>query len=500
MADQRLNRYSINPALLEVNGRIWIKRFKPESRRVTLRDIDKSFFESLKKKKIDYLWLMGAWQNSEESAENYCLVEGLRNEYAEALPDWKKSDVIGSPYAIEGYTLNRRFGSEGDLLQFKEKLNRAGIKLILDFIPNHFSAESKLISQHPEIFLEGDEELLELDRETFFELNGKVFAHGKDPYFSAWQDTIQVNYFSMRTYEYLTDELLKLTEMCDGVRCDMAMLPIMHIFENTWKRIITKKNPEKPSVEFWEYAISAVKKKRDDFMFIAEAYWDLEYELQQLGFDYTYDKRLTDRLRNDTPENIKAHLRAEYEFQSKSVRFLENHDEERTITALGEKRSAAAAVICSTLPGMRFYHDGQFEGKRIRLPVQLGREPVEKVNSGIEEFYNRLLPIASLDVCKYGIWELLEAHPAGSDDYTFKNVLSWIWYNDDDYMLVVINYSGDNAYCRLKISFDDDKEQFELKDLMDGKIYNRSRNEIETNGLFIQLEGYQNHIFLIDRS
>lgn len=492
-----MSRHSLNPSLFEINGRVWLKRFKGNSEHTTLKDVDKSFFDKLQQQQFDYLWLMGAWQNSEEFADKYCFVDGLQKEYSNALPDWNKSDVIGSPYAIDDYALNKRFGTKSDLLEFKEKLNRTGIKLILDFIPNHFSAESKLIFSNPEIFLEADEDFLNADRETFFTSSDKIFAHGRDPYFPAWKDTVQVNYFNTVTYDFLTDILFDLTELCDGVRCDMAMLPLLAIFENTWNKIIRKMDYKKPPHEFWESAISSVKDKRNDFIFIAEAYWDLEYELQKLGFDYTYDKRLTDRLMTDTPASIKAHLRADPEYQSKSLRFLENHDEKRAVDAFGIDKSKAAAVVCGTLPGMRFYHDGQFEGKTVKLPVQLGREPVEKVNTGIQKFYNLLFSITGKDVCKYGKWELLDVLPAGSDDQTFQNVLSWIWSNDDQYMLVVINYSGEDAYCRLRLDLETNVEELELTDLMEDKSYKRAKDELESDGLFIQLKGFQSQIFQI---
>jgi hypothetical protein len=497
MENLKLSRYSFNPSLLEINGRIWIKRFEDKSKHTTLKDVDKFFFDNLQQHKLDYLWLMGAWQNNEECADKYCFVEGLQKEYSNALPDWNKSDVIGSPYAIDEYSLNKRFGTKSDLLEFKDKLNRAGIKLILDFIPNHFNAESKLISSNPDLFLQADEELLNSGDATFFTTDDKIFAHGKDPYFDAWQDTVQVNYFNTAAYDYLTDILLNLTELCDGIRCDMAMLPLLQVFESTWDNVIRKMNYTRPAHEFWESAIKSVKDKRKDFIFIAEAYWGIEHEIQNLGFDYTYDKRLTDRLRSDTPANIIEHLRADYTYQSKSVRFLENHDEDRAVDVFGIDKSKAAAVVCSTLPGMRFYHDGQFEGKTIKLPVQLGREPVEEVNTSMQKFYKLLLSITGKDVCKYGIWKLLDALPAGSDDMTYQNIFSWVWNNDDEYMIVVINYSTDNAYCRLRIDLETNEEEVELIDLMDDKSYKRNWNEIVSDGLFIQLKGYQSQIFQI---
>ena len=169
----------------------------------------------------------------------------------------------------------------------------------------------------------------------------------------------------------MTDILLRLTDVCDGVRCDMAMLPLNNVFHNTWLGVLNKHGFVRPDTEFWKDAISVVKRKNPEFIFLGEAYWDLEWNLQQVGFDYTYDKRLTERLAANDLSGVRAHLHAEKSFQLKSVRFLENHDEQRAVTKFGKHRSLAAATVISTIQGMKFYFDGQFEGKKNKLAVQL---------------------------------------------------------------------------------------------------------------------------------
>src|SRR5207302_3088107 len=119
--------------------------------------------------------------------------------------------------------------------------------------------------------------------------------------------------------------------------------------------------------EFWTDARAAVP----DLLLIAEVYWDLEWRLQQLGFDFTYDKRLYDRLLHSPARDVAAHLTADDDYQRRSVRFIENHDEPRSASVF-EDRVTAAAVVMSTVQGMRFYYDGQFEGRRVHVPVQLG--------------------------------------------------------------------------------------------------------------------------------
>src|SRR5690606_525853 len=114
-----------------------------------------------------------------------------------------------------------------------------------------------------------------------------------------------------------------------------------------------------------------------DLLFIAEVYWDLEWALQQQGFDYTYDKRLYDRLRAADARPARDHLHAEMAYQERLLRFIENHDEPRAAAAFGVQRSMAAAVLSFTVPGARLLHDGQLEGRTVKTPVQLGRRMAE---------------------------------------------------------------------------------------------------------------------------
>ncbi len=210
--------------------------------------------------------------------------------------------------------------------------------------------------------------------------------------------------------------------MCDGVRCDMAMLPLNNVFHNTWSGVLNKLGYKKPNDEFWKTAIEKVKTESPGFIFMAESYWDLEWDLQQLGFDFTYDKRLTDRLAANSIQSVIDHLKADKSFQLKSVRFLENHDEKRAIIKFGKQKSLAAAAVISTIQGMKFYLDGQFEGKKIKLPVQLGREPNEKVSETKKSFYTKLLKITKDEIFIYGEWSLLKPIPVNDKNYSFTNI------------------------------------------------------------------------------
>jgi hypothetical protein len=485
-----------NPKLYEINTRVWITRFGRDTK---LSDIPAEYFTSLRRKGIDLIWLMGVWKTCTTVIQDCCFSVDLVSAYNKSLKDWAQEDVIGSPYSIDHYIVNPSLGDTDDLLAVKEKINSAGMKLLVDFIPNHFSADTHLVSSNPELFLPGDKELLERDSYTFFIPKGNpdiILAHGRDPLFPPWTDTVQVNYFSESAREFMTDRLHKLTELADGVRCDMAMLPLNNVFHNTWIGAVNKFGFKKPQCEFWKSAIQSVKSRASDFLFLGEAYWDLEWQLQQLGFDYTYDKRLTDRLAYNELHGIKEHLSADNEFQSKTARFLENHDEPRAVTRFGKMKSLAAATVISTIQGLKFFYDGQFEGKRIKLPLQLGRQPDEKVSRTVSAYYNHLLEVTNKPLFREGEWSMIEPSPASPENHSYENFFVWQWKLGNENALVVINYNDSTSQCRIRFRMQETAGDIYLTDVLSGVDYKRSIKELKDPGLFVELKGYQSHIFI----
>ena len=165
-------------------------------------------------------------------------------------------------------------------------------------------------------------------------------------------------------------------------------------------------------------------------MLIAEAYWDMEWELQQQGFDFCYDKRLYDRIVAQDARGVREHLRADLDYQSKLLRFLENHDEPRIAARLGVEAEMAAAVAIATLPGGTLWHEGQFEGRRVRPPVFLSRRPDEQPNQHLAAWYRRLLATVSDRDVRRGRWQLLET-TGWPDNQSCDNLLAWSWSGGD---------------------------------------------------------------------
>lgn len=487
-----------NPSIYEINTRVWIKRFDKPEKSAKLDDVPDSYWTGLLEKGIDCVWLMGIWKTCESTIDKYCFEDFLQKNYSKALKDWKREDVIGSPYAIDVYEVNPAIGNGESLLQLKEKLNSIGMRLILDFIPNHFSADTALLKTNPEVFLSVPKEYFDRDPYTYFkpdEKEEKYFARGRDPFFPAWRDTVQVNYFKDEARDFMINTLKMLTTFCDGVRCDMAMLNLTNTFQNTWGGVLSNNGFTKPELEFWQSAVESVKNINPEFLFIAEVYWDLEWQMQQLGFDFTYDKKLTDRLGSAEMWSIKSHLYADMIYQQKSLRFIENHDEERSIVVFGKEKVKSAAVIVSTLPGMHLYFDGQLEGKKIKLPVQLGREPVEQNGECVRKFYDCLLNSIKDDVFKNGEFKMLECETSWPGNTSHENMIAWQWSLGSENRVVVTNYSDKAATARLRLNIAGYPEEFKLNDLLNEKIYYRSAEEVYSLGLYVELKPYQSHIF-----
>ena len=230
---------------------------------------------------------------------------------------------------------------------------------------------------------------------------------------------------------------------------------------------------------------------------MAEVYWDLEWTLQQQGFDYTYDKRLYDRLREGHARPVREHLHAAPDYQTKLVRFLENHDEPRAATVFDPPVHRAAALITYFIPGLRFFHQGQFEGHKKRISPHLIRAPQEKADKEIEAFYAQLFAILKKPIMKKGEWQWLDCQPAWDGNGTWDSFIAHSWLGSNgERMLVAVNYAAHPSQCLVTISFPEIKDRsLRLNDLINSAIYNREGNELLARGLFLDLQPWSYHVF-----
>jgi hypothetical protein len=241
--------------------------------------------------------------------------------------------------------------------------------------------------------------------------------------------------------------------------------------------------------------IAAIKRTHPGFLFIAEAYWDLEWELQQQGFDFCYDKKLYDRLEHGNAESIGLHLCANLAYQGKLVRFIENHDEPRAAATFSPAKERATALTTATLPGMKLFYEGQFDGLKVRLPVFLDRRPDESVDPDLRDFYTKLLQAINQPVFREGQWSLCD-RTGWPDNASFQNLVAWNWRQNDERYLIVVNLSDGAVQARVHIPWPDLTDgSWDLMDMLSGSTYERDGDEMRSSGLYVELGPWHYHLF-----
>jgi hypothetical protein len=501
-----------HPILYEINTRCWLSELSTKhAATITLANVPASLFQTWEKLGFTHIWLMGVWTSGARSRAEALANPHLHRMYSEALPDWCPEDVAGSPYAIADYHVPPQLGGEAGLKSFRERLQRHGLKLVLDFVPNHLGLDHPWVKDRPELFVQSLVPTGEtIQQDTQF--GTRWLAHGKDPFFPAWTDTVQLDYRLAATRQAMTDLLLSLAERCDGVRCDMAMLLLSDVFDNTWRHLPPQDHVKAAShritrevaiavaapTEFWAAAVPAVKAARPEFLFLGEIYWGLEPRLQALGFDFTYDKSLYDEIVARNPWAIHHHLAGKLpQFVACSAHFLENHDEARIASVLTLVEHHAAALLILGLPGMRFLHEGQLFGARRRIPVQLTRRFPEPVQLEVEHMYVRLLAGIAASAIGQGEADLLKPQPAWPENPTAQTLIVIQWQQEArEFDLVVVNLASHRSQCFVPLVVRDlSAHNWTMKDLLSSEQYVRDGEDLQRSGLYLDVAAHAAHLF-----
>lgn len=481
------------PTLYGAYAHVWLREFarRLPGRPMTLAEVPDEELDRLQSLGVGWLWLVGAWQTGPHGRGHAIACPNLRREGRRLLDDFALSDMVGSPYAVHDYRIHRALGGDEALQTLRARLARRGIKLMLDLVPNHTACDHPWTRAHPEYYLPGTLTDLEEKRGFFAETaqGDRVLLYGKEPNFGPWTDTAQLDWRNPAMVEAMVGQVERLTSLCDGLRCDMAMLVLNDVFRRTWGE-----GPyPAPRFEPWSAIVSAARARSPDFVFLAEVYWNMEERLLKLGFDWVYDKVLYDRLRWDEATNIRAHLQGLGDIQALAMRFLENHDEARAASVFPRGRHEAAAVLAATLPGPFFLHHGQTEGRKEKLPIQLGRGPAERVDEKLVAFYRTMLQAAR---SVHGQWRPLEVHPAWHDSPTSAGFLAHCWSERGTHLLTAVNFAPERGHCYVDLSrLEIADGPLALVDQLTGETYHREGRDLRTRGLFVELPAWGAHVF-----
>jgi glycosidase len=228
-----------HPLVYGINTWPWLRELSAAAgTRITLADVPQSELERIDALGFDGVWLMGVWERSPRSREIASSVTDLVSEYQRALPDFTAADVVGSPYAIHRHEVDPTFGGPEALAVLRDRLRERGLRLILDFVPNHLAIDHRWVVEHPNRFVQAEVDRPANEPQNYFTraIDGvpRIFAHGRDPHYNGWTDTVQLDYRTRETRGAMRELLAWTAEQCDGVRCDMAMLVIRDVFVRTW--------------------------------------------------------------------------------------------------------------------------------------------------------------------------------------------------------------------------------------------------------------------------
>jgi len=515
-------RGDAGPVIYEVNAHVWLHevgRRQGAGGPVGLGEVPSHEWDGITPPGVDAVWLMGIWERSPVAVRMALGSPGQMAELLDILPDLVPADVLGSAYSIRRYEVDARLGGREGLARARAALAARGVRLIVDFVPNHVAPDHPWLAEHPDRFVRGSADDLAGEPDAFLATgdDGLVVARGRDPHFPPWSDVVQLDAFAPGYRQAAIDTLVDIGRQADGVRCDMAMLLLDDVFSGTWGDRV---GPP-PGREFWTEVIEAVRAEHPDFLFVAEVYWDLERRLSELGFDHGYDKPLYDRLVHGGPAELVRHLDGAGARQRHLLRFIENHDEPRAAAtfAPGHERAVAAAV--ATLPGAVLWHEGQFDGRRVRVPVHIGRRPDEPLDDERRAFHLELLAAAAR--VRRGTWARCATTGwAGSHG---DQLVAWSWtagHGADDggrdgdrrdgdgrdgdgrdgggsgeRSLVVVNLGEAVAAARIHLPWTDlAGRPWRLDDLASGQVFPRDGDALAAEGLFVELPPWGHHLLV----
>jgi len=422
--------------IYEINTLCWVNDLSIKyHQKINLDNIPDNEWQSIIDLNFQAVWLMGVWERSPRAIainlKDKDFIKLVKK--TQANPHNIEDQIVGSAYSIKDYSLNPELGNNQDsLIKLKYKLNSLGLKLILDFVPNHVALDHSWAIDHPEYFIQGSElEYKKLGQPNYIKIANNIYALGRDPESGSWNDVLQLNIFSNELRKAHLAILNKLAKQCDGVRCDMAMLMLDYVFKLNWHF----PSSAVPEVEYWQFIISQLKKSFPDFVFIAECYWNTQEQLINLGFDYCYDKEFYDYLVNDEVYLLKKRINIRLSVQDRYLRFIENHDEPRSATIMKNVNKLKCSIILLlSVPGGKLFYDGQLEGRKNPTLVQLKQNHKEEINASIYKAYSELLQLFKKIKSKPTLWQVLDTKDG-------QDIIILSWKNVDQIYLVVINWS-----------------------------------------------------------
>ena len=549
-----------NVVMIAKSTYVWLAQLSRQYGRAIERldQIPDEELETLARRGLNALWLIGVWERSRASQT----IKRMRGQ----------GDAVASAYSLYDYRIADDLGGDYAYNNLRERAARCGVRLASDMVPNHMGIDSPWVVEHPEWFLsrqdkpypayqfdgpdlspDGRVEIKiedhyynQTDAAVVFRRrdNGsghvEYVYHGNDGTSFPWNDTAQLNYLRADVREQVIQTILHVARLFPIIRFDAAMTLARRHVQRLWfplpghggsipSRAESAMTQEQFDAamphEFWREVVDRVAVEVPGTLLLAEAFWLLEgYFVRTLGMHRVYNSAFMNMMRDEENAKYRSVIKNTIEFDpdilKRYVNFMSNPDERTAIDQFGTgDKYFGVCTMMATLPGLPMLGHGQIEAftekygmeyKRPRYEETPNRDLVERHQREIAPLLkNRRLFAESENFALFDFWR--------EDGTADENVFAWSNRRGDQRALVVYHnqygstagtlhgsaakadkVSGGLSHARLHEALDlpvDGQALLAFQDSATGMHYLRRAKEIQDRGLKLHLHAYQYHVF-----
>ena len=473
---------------------VWLAQMSRQyGRRISrLDEIPNEELETLARRGLNSLWLIGVWERSRASKTIKQLCGN--------------SDAVASAYSLFDYKIAEDLGGEAAYINLRDRCYGYGLRLASDMVPNHMGIDSPWVVEHPEWFISRqhpypaysfngpdlssdgrveikieDHYFEQTDAAVVFQRRDRstgetrYIYHGNDGTSFPWNDTAQLDYLNPAVREQVIQTILHVARLFPVIRFDAAMTLAKRHFHRLWfpgpgaSGAIPSRaeygmsqaefNQHMPH-EFWREVVDRVAAEVPGTLLLAEAFWLMEgYFVRTLGMHRVYNSAFMNMMRDEENAKYRSVIKNTLEFDpdimKRYVNFMSNPDERTAIDQFGKgDKCFGVAVMMATLPGLPMFGHGQVEGFTEKYGMEYQRPRYDETPDPwlVERHDREIAPLLKrrwlfAESSNFLLYDLFEA--SGAVD---ENVFAYSNRNGGERALVVYNNRYGTAHGTIDYS------------------------------------------------
>jgi glycosidase len=392
-----------NVVLIAKNTYVWLDQLsKKHQRSITRLDqIPDEELDTLAKRGLTALWLIGLWERSSASRK---IKQMMGN-----------PEAVASAYSVFDYRIADELGGAEAYQNLRDRAWQRGIRLASDMVPNHMGIDSRWVIEHPDWFISLDyspfpsytfngpnlswdervgiyledgyydrtDAAVVFKRVDHWTGDTQYIYHGNDGTSMPWNDTAQLNFLRDEVREAVTQMILHVARKFPIIRFDAAMTLAKKHYQRLWfpepgtggaipsraeyglaREQFNELFPE----EFWRQVVDRVAEEVPDTLLLAEAFWLMEgYFVRTLGMHRVYNSAFMNMLRDEDNAKYRSVMKNTLEFDprimKRYVNFMNNPDERTAVDQFGKgDKYFGICTLLATMPGLPMFGHGQIEG------------------------------------------------------------------------------------------------------------------------------------------